>query len=181
METIVMNPHMPRQEGVGDMRQSMDPFTFTPNPIAKLIDDSDKTAIQNYDKAASGGELVDGVHVVPGSMRFYGGIKEPADPVDEQQAIAVRQRDYLEPTWYSGDASVQVEPGSDPMSEENAVALSKRIRALKTLMDNYRDLDAGLQEPYSAWNQDEPSVQIIPDQPAPYGPQQHYRRGQSAE
>lgn len=174
-----MNPHMPRQEGAGDMRKSMDPFT--PNPIARLIDDSDRTAIQNYDKAASGGELVNGVHVVPGSMRFYGGIKEPADPVDEQQAIAVRQRDSLEPTWFNGEASVQVMPGGDPLAEEKAVATQKRIRDLQAMLANYRELDGGLQEPYSAWNQDEPSVQIIPDQPAPYGPQQHYRKGQSAE
>lgn len=89
-----MNPHMPRQEGAGDMRRSMDPFN--PNPLAQIINDSDRTAIQNYDKAASGGELVDGVHVVPGSMRFYEGIKEPADPVDEAQAIKIRQMQNLD-------------------------------------------------------------------------------------
>ena len=159
---------MTRQEGAGDMRQSMDPFT--PNPIAKLIDASDMMAIENYDRAASGGELINGVHVVPGSMRFYEGITEPADPVDEQQAIAVRQREYPGPTWYSGEASVQVAPGSDPRAEEKAVAAVKRIRELQELMQNCREFEGGIKEPDNSWRSAEPSVQIIPDQPAPYGP-----------
>ena len=77
----------------------------------------------------------------------------------------------MEPTWFNGEASVQVMPGGDPLAEEKAVATAQRIRDLQALLEKYREFEGGLKEPdNSSWKSAEPSVQIIPDQPAPYGP-----------
>ena len=59
-----MNPHMPRQEGAGDMRRSMDPFN--PNPLHRSSTIG-QDGIRELDRAALRRRTGNGVHVVPGS------------------------------------------------------------------------------------------------------------------